>query len=240
MRLALVVLLGFLCTPSRAQTIPNYRMPLLVSHLHEPNKSIIRRPSAPKHNWLGKVICFKLACRRVIGWKKTQQRNKFKGYKKPGIPRLQYLRYDSLKGAETLPAPPAPVARDSVADVVSEPVQRDSTIAYVFEDVLFDTNQSDLKVEFTGRLDSLSTVIRKYDNYKILIVGHTDNSGTEKSNAALSQNRAEAVATYLATTGIDRRVITAEGRGSREPIADNKRAEGRQKNRRVEIFLSFQ
>ncbi|HZY79908.1 MAG TPA: OmpA family protein [Cyclobacteriaceae bacterium] len=212
----------------------------MVSHLHEPNKTLIKKPKAPRHHAFNKILCFKKACRRMIGWKKTQQRNKFKGYKKPGIPRLQYLKYDSLNKQESVPSP---VVKDSVAAIATEPQlqqPKDTTIAFVFEDVLFDTNKSDLRNEFTGRLDSLSAVIRNYQDYRILIVGHTDNSGGEKSNATLSKDRAEAVAAYLATTGIDRRVITAEGRGSREPIADNRRAEGRQKNRRVEIFLSFQ
>jgi outer membrane protein OmpA-like peptidoglycan-associated protein len=232
--LTLLVIISY--TPGCAQTIPNYREPWLVSHLHEPNKSLIRRPNAPKHSALGKVVCFKKACRSIIGWKRTQQRNKFKGYKKPGIPRLRYLKYDTLQGIETLPAP---VVRDSVSTTASQPTSRDTTIAYVFDDVLFDTNSSQLKDEFINKLDSLSGIIKKYDDYQILIVGHTDTSGSEKANASLSRERAEAVASYFVSAGIDRGVIRAEGRGSRNPIADNRTAAGRQKNRRVEVFLSF-
>jgi outer membrane protein OmpA-like peptidoglycan-associated protein len=150
---------------------------------------------------------------------------------------------DSMRRAEPRPSP---VVRDSVSAVAVAPVEtalnnipKDSTVSFVFNDVLFDTNSTHLKDAFVEHLDSLATIIKKYENYRILIVGHTDNSGSERSNATLSQDRAEAVASYLESTGIDRDVITAEGRGSKEPLADNSNAEGRQRNRRVEIFLSF-
>jgi outer membrane protein OmpA-like peptidoglycan-associated protein len=110
-------------------------------------------------------------------------------------------------------------------------------MSFVFDEVLFDTNSSDLSDAFTKHLDSLSALIRKYENYRVQVVGHTDNSGSERSNATLSQERAEAVASYLASAGINRDVIMAEGRGSKEPVADNRYAEGREKNRRVEVFL---
>jgi outer membrane protein OmpA-like peptidoglycan-associated protein len=222
----------------QAQSIPNLRVPWVVSHLSGTNKTMLYRVGAPKHNAITRVICFKTPCRGVIGWKKTQQRNKFKGYKKPGIPRLKYLKRDSLNAIERQPSP-SPIVEDTVSVVPSEPIMKDSVISFVFDDVLFETNSSNLNDAFKKRLDSLSVSIRKYENYRIRVVGHTDNSGRERSNSMLSQQRAEAVALYLVSNGISSSQITAEGRGSGDPIADNATIEGRQKNRRVQIFLSF-
>jgi outer membrane protein OmpA-like peptidoglycan-associated protein len=237
-----IAMLLTVCSTASAQTIPNYKRPLFVSHLSGRQKIMITRAGAPKHNAITKVICFKTPCRGVVGWTRTQQRNKFKKYKKPGIPRLKYLKYDSLKGIETTPQPGIPAGVPDTVSIAADqpvPIPKDSTMTFVFDDVLFDLNSSHLKDAFTKRLDSLSSFIKRSESYHIRIVGHTDNSGSERSNATLSQDRAEAVASYLASTGIERNAITAEGRGSAEPIAGNERAEGRQKNRRVEIFLSF-
>jgi outer membrane protein OmpA-like peptidoglycan-associated protein len=239
MRLALLIILVTLNVAVHGQTIPNYRRAVVVSHLSGTNKTMLMRAGAPKHNSISRVICFKFKCRSVVGWKKTQQRNKFKGYKKPGIPRLKYLKNDSSREQ---PTQPIPIVRDTVQTVAatpSEPVRKDSLVSFVFNDVLFDLNSSHIKSSFTSQLDSVSNLIREHKNYRIEVIGHTDNSGTERANAKLSQNRAQAVATYLVSTGIDGDFVVAEGRGSSEPIADNTSAEGRAKNRRVEILLRF-
>jgi outer membrane protein OmpA-like peptidoglycan-associated protein len=228
------------CSLVCAQSIPNYKVPLIVSHLSGVNKTMLFRAGAPKHNALGKVICFNTKCRGVIGWRHTQQRNKFKGYKKgPSIPRLKYLKNDSLRSIEKSVAPVAPGILDTVLRVTPSPIRSDSTVAFTFDDVVFDTNKSDLKSEFIERLDSLSVILSGYENYQLQILGHTDNSGAEKVNTRLSQERADAVASYLVSTGISRDVITAKGMGSSSPIADNNTVNGRQKNRRVEVIVSF-
>jgi outer membrane protein OmpA-like peptidoglycan-associated protein len=238
MRYALSIFFLMVCMALRGQSIPNYKMPVMVSHLSGTQKTMLYRVGAPKHNAFTRTICFKKACRSVIGWKRTQQRNKFKGYKKPGIPRLHYLKEDSLR--ETRPTPASP-DRDTVttsqAVVTSQPIQADSAIVFTFSDLLFETNSSTLNETFKLRLDTVATVIRQHEGSRISIVGHTDNSGRERSNAMLSQDRADAVARYLASTGISISAITTEGRGSSDPVADNATAEGRQKNRRVQIFL---
>jgi len=232
MRPALLTILLMWNAVAYAQSIPNYKKPLFVSHLSGTQKTMLYKPGAPKHNAISRVICFKFKCKSVIGWKRTQQRNKFKGYKKPGIPRLQYLKTDSIN-QKTIRS--TPVERN----IPAEPVRRDSVISFVFNDVLFDVNSSHIRDAFTNQLDSVSNLIREHKNYTIEVIGHTDISGNEKSNLRLSLERAEAVATYLISTGIDEEVITADGRGSSEPIADNSNAEGRKKNRRVDILLRF-
>jgi outer membrane protein OmpA-like peptidoglycan-associated protein len=239
--LFIVLLASLITLGGHTQSIPGFKKQLFVSHLSGTNKTMLRRAGAPKHNAIGKVICFKYKCCMVVGWRHTQQRNKFKGYKKgPGIPRLKYLKNDSLKRIDNdIENDLKPVPRDSIASSVTPPVRNDSIVAIVFDDVLFDTNSSHLKSEFMRQLDTLSDRLRKYSNYEIRIVGHTDNSGAEKDNVRLSKHRAESVASYLASTGIDPGVITAEGMGSDVPIERNNTVEGRRKNRRVEVVLSF-
>lgn len=75
------------------------------------------------------------------------------------------------------------------------------------------------------------------DAYKILVVGHTDTSGRASYNRVLSRKRAQCVADYLVTTGVDADKIRVVGRGSREPLASNETSEGRVRNRRVEILV---
>jgi len=78
--------------------------------------------------------------------------------------------------------------------------------------------------------------VKKYPETKIVVLGHTDSTGPDEYNKKLSQRRADAVKKYLVDSGhVKADMITAEGRGEAEPIADNKTKEGRAKNRRVEI-----
>jgi outer membrane protein OmpA-like peptidoglycan-associated protein len=74
---------------------------------------------------------------------------------------------------------------------------------------------------------------------KLAIDGHTDNVGKDELNQKLSDNRAASVRTYLVSKGVDESRITSAGHGETMPIADNKTAAGRTKNRRVELKLSY-
>jgi outer membrane protein OmpA-like peptidoglycan-associated protein len=74
---------------------------------------------------------------------------------------------------------------------------------------------------------------------KLAIDGHTDNVGKDDFNQTLSENRANAVKEYFVSKGIDESRITSAGHGETMPIADNNTAAGRQKNRRVELKLSY-
>ena len=105
----------------------------------------------------------------------------------------------------------------------------------VIPDVFFATNSFMLNEKAVALLDSLSLNINRYQIDSINVYGHTDSRGTETINKELSWRRANSVASYL-----DRKVsgkINSSGMGSDIPIADNRTAEGRQKNRRVEIYL---
>ncbi|MCJ7558101.1 MAG: OmpA family protein [Gammaproteobacteria bacterium] len=103
--------------------------------------------------------------------------------------------------------------------------------------VTFATNSSDLRPEFFGVLDSVNLVLKQYDKTVIEVAGHTDSTGTEQYNQALSERRAGTVATYLVNRGVlEMRVITI-GVGETRPVADNSTESGRAINRRVELTL---
>lgn len=104
--------------------------------------------------------------------------------------------------------------------------------------VLFATGKSELMPGARQRLDDVIAAL-KDDPRSMTIIGHTDSVGSEDKNMALSQKRANAVRTYLVTHGLPENRITAEGMGESKPVADNKTAEGRANNRRVEIILNM-
>ncbi len=105
-------------------------------------------------------------------------------------------------------------------------------------DVLFDTDKYALKPAAEKSLNELAQLIRSYPGHPVLIEGHTDSVGNAAHNQTLSENRAEAVKDWLVTNGhISDACITIRGYGATMPVASNATAEGRQKNRRVEVRI---
>ena len=104
-------------------------------------------------------------------------------------------------------------------------------------DVLFSTGRSDLKAGSFVHLDQLVTFLGQAPDRSVRIEGHTDNKGSSQLNQALSQKRAESVATYLTDHGIASNRVTALGEGYASPVADNNTEAGRQANRRVEVII---
>jgi len=104
--------------------------------------------------------------------------------------------------------------------------------------ITFKTDSSDLNGDFFAVLDSVGLVLDEYEKTIIEVAGHTDNTGEDAYNQALSERRARTVAQYLATKGVmEQRIITV-GAGETRPVANNGTAEGRQANRRVELTLA--
>lgn len=107
----------------------------------------------------------------------------------------------------------------------------------VFEDLEFETGKAVIAQKSKESLKELAVVLLKKPQYRLRISGHTDNVGVAQSNLTLSKQRAEAVKAFLKKEGVSDKRLIAEGFGQTKPIADNKTAEGRQKNRRVEFKI---
>ena len=104
-------------------------------------------------------------------------------------------------------------------------------------EVSFDFDSAQIKPGWTVSLDKLASVINKYSQTVVHVVGHTDSIGSDSYNQILSERRADAVGDYLMQRGVVPGRIHTEGRGEREPRDTNSTEAGRQLNRRVEIFL---
>jgi outer membrane protein OmpA-like peptidoglycan-associated protein len=102
-------------------------------------------------------------------------------------------------------------------------------------DVSFDTGRSDIKSNFQPVLDRFATTLQENPATTVVIIGHTDNTGTDAINQPLSVDRAARTRDYLAGRGVNPGRVTIEGRGAREPRASNTHAASRARNRRGEI-----
>ena len=107
-------------------------------------------------------------------------------------------------------------------------------------DVSFDTGRSAIKPNFAPILNQFATSLNQNAVTTITIIGHTDSTGSDSINNPLSVDRAESARDYLVSRGVARNRIATDGRGAREPIADNNTQQGRDKNRRVEIYVAEQ
>jgi outer membrane protein OmpA-like peptidoglycan-associated protein len=103
--------------------------------------------------------------------------------------------------------------------------------------LLFAYDSDAILPQAQANLTELAASLKKYPDSQLLIVGHTDNAGTDAYNQGLSQRRAESAARYLETQGVARSRIQTSGRGESEPKATNDTDEGRQQNRRVEVAI---
>jgi outer membrane protein OmpA-like peptidoglycan-associated protein len=103
--------------------------------------------------------------------------------------------------------------------------------------LLYDVDSDVIRPAAAENLRNLASSLNKYPNTDILIVGHTDNTGTDSHNQALSQRRAASASSFLATQGVSAGRLKTSGRGEAEPIANNADDAGRQMNRRVEIAI---
>ena len=151
----------------------------------------------------------------------------------------------AIKAAAPAPAPaaapaapraaapaPAPAAAPRPAPAPQPPAATKVTYA---ADAFFDFDKSVLKPEGKAKLDDLTSKVKGINLEVIIAVGHTDSVGSDAYNQKLSVARAESVKAYLVSKGIEKNRVYTEGKGEKQPVADNKTAEGRAKNRRVEI-----
>ena len=103
--------------------------------------------------------------------------------------------------------------------------------------LLFDFDSSNLRTASRADLADLAASFSKYEGRELMIVGHTDATGTDSYNMDLSRRRSQATADYLMSRGVPSSRVRVVGRGEEEPVADNESADGRQLNRRVEIAM---
>jgi OOP family OmpA-OmpF porin len=144
-----------------------------------------------------------------------------------------------VRAAAPAPAPAVvpPVARPAPAPAPAPAAPQPpaaSKVTYA-ADAFFDFDKAVLKPEGRAKLDDLISKIQGINLEVIIAVGHTDSVGSDAYNQRLSVRRAEAVKAYLVTKGIEKNRVYTEGKGEKQPVADNRTAEGRAKNRRVEI-----
>ena len=143
------------------------------------------------------------------------------------------------KAAAPAPAPapaaaPAPKAAAAPAPAPAPQPPAATKVTYA-ADAFFDFDKSVVKPEGKAKLDDLVGKIKGVNLEVIIAVGHTDSVGTDAYNQKLSVARSEAVKAYLVSKGVEKNRVYTEGKGEKQPVADNKTKEGRAKNRRVEI-----
>jgi OOP family OmpA-OmpF porin len=131
-------------------------------------------------------------------------------------------------------APPPPVVEAPAPAPAPAPVPTSEKVSYS-ADAFFDFDKAVLKPAGKAALDDLTGKLKDINLEVIIAVGHTDSVGTDAYNQKLSVRRAEAVKAYLQGKGVEANRIYTEGKGEKQPVADNKSAAGRAKNRRVEI-----
>ena len=132
------------------------------------------------------------------------------------------------------PAPAAPAPKPAPAPVVVPAAPSSEKVTFA-ADAFYDFNKSTLKPEGKAKLDDLVSKMGGIALEVIIAVGHTDSVGGDAYNQKLSVQRAESVKAYLVSKGVEKNRVYTEGKGEKQPVADNKTAEGRAKNRRVEI-----
>jgi OOP family OmpA-OmpF porin len=133
-------------------------------------------------------------------------------------------------------AAPAAAAPAAAAPAAAAPAAGAAATKVTYAaDAFFAANSAVLKAAGKAKLDDLVGKVKAINLEVIVAVGHTDSKGNDASNQKLSVRRAEGVKAYLVSKGIEKNRVYTEGKGSKQPVADNKTAEGRAKNNRVEI-----
>ena len=130
--------------------------------------------------------------------------------------------------AKAAPAPAPKAAAPKAAPAAA------TKVTYA-ADAFFDFDKAVLKAEGKAKLDDLVGKVKGINLEVIIAVGHTDSVGADAYNQKLSVKRSDAVKAYLVSKGIEKNRVYTEGKGEKQPVADNKTSAGRSKNRRVEI-----
>ena len=150
---------------------------------------------------------------------------------KLGRPVAAPVVYTPPPAPEPVVEAPAPAPMPAPAPA---PVPVSEKVSFAAE-ALFDFDKSVVKSAGKAALDDLLMKLQGMNTEVMVTVGHTDSVGSDAYNQKLSQRRAEAVKAYIVSKGVDASRVYTEGKGESQPVADNKTAEGRAKNRRVTV-----
>ncbi|MCL5260166.1 MAG: OmpA family protein [Gammaproteobacteria bacterium] len=104
-------------------------------------------------------------------------------------------------------------------------------------DITFENDRADIRSEFYNTLNAVAIVLKKFNKTNVKVVGYASSTGSAAHNQELSERRAQAVANYLASQGVNQNRLVSLGYGARFPVASNKTREGQAQNRRVEITI---
>jgi outer membrane protein OmpA-like peptidoglycan-associated protein len=133
------------------------------------------------------------------------------------------------------PNSPAPNSPTGCPEIKKEDK---AVLDYALQAVQFETGKAILKEDSKVVLDQVIDVLSKYPDFRLEIIGHTDNVGSEINNLRLSQRRAKSCYDYLISQGVSPDILNSGGFGESNPIASNSTSEGRRRNRRVEFILA--
>jgi outer membrane protein OmpA-like peptidoglycan-associated protein len=149
----------------------------------------------------------------------------------------QAKKLEEEKAARLAAEKKAQEAKDALAKIMAVKEEPRGTVITLSGSVLFATGEYKLLPGAQEQLNKVADALSKMQERSFVVEGHTDNVGKDADNMTLSKKRAEAVRDYLVVRGVSANAITAVGKSSAVPIADNKTAEGRGMNRRVEIII---
>lgn len=159
---------------------------------------------------------------------------------KPGDARDYFGKSVKLQPEEVIVlvqlASPKAVEQKMVKEEVSYILKQLSSAGRVaLYGIYFDTDKTELKAESEPVLSEVQKALKQDSSLRLMVVGHTDNTGATGHNQALSEGRAQAVMNALVARGIEEARLTAQGKGDSQPVASNESEDGRAKNRRVEL-----
>ncbi|MFI5218469.1 MAG: OmpA family protein [Bacteroidia bacterium] len=127
---------------------------------------------------------------------------------------------------------------EEIEEAKVETINNGEALKVTFESgILFETNSSVLSYQSQDALNKFAQSLQNNPETKIVVSGHTDNTGTDAINQPLSERRAESVSNFLTSKGVSRDRMTTVGNGANQPVADNTTDAGRTQNRRVEITI---